>query len=169
MKKTLLLTMLFVTGIIQSSFSAGPEKPSQIDNSNTAITSIVINADVAIVLVNDTGRQVNMIGDSFFMKLVTFKQKGNSLVITAIRKRDFRSKGIIYIPAGSLEHIKINNVANIRSSDIQQSPNLKISVNGECQINILINGKVELIGNDLYDIDYRARQLSESILKDWKK
>ena len=169
MKKTLLLTLFLVTCIIQPSFSADPEKPPQNSNSKTSITSLVINANVAIMLINDTNSPINMIGDSFFMKLVTFKQKGNRLIISAIKKWDFRSKGIIYIPAGTIEHIQINSTANVRSSSILQSPNLKISVNGECQINILINGKVEMTGNDLFDINYQARLLSESILKDWKK
>lgn len=169
MKKTLFLTMLFVTGIIQSSFSTNHGKPQQNDDPKTAITSIVVNANVAIMLVNDSNQQINMIGDPFFMKLVTFKQQGGRLIITATKNRDFRYKGIIYIPAGSLEHIMINSSVNIKSSNILQSPNLKISVNGECEVKILINGKVELIGNESYDIDYRARQLSESILKNWKK
>lgn len=169
MKKNFLVTLLFVTSIIQFCYAADPGKPLQMGNPGIAITSLVINANVAIVLINDPGRQINMAGDSLFMKSVTFKQTSNNLIITAQKKWDFRSKGIIYVPADSLKNIKINSAANLRSSHILQLPNLEISVNGECQINILIQGKVELSGNDLYDIDYQAREISESILKTRKK
>lgn len=158
MKKTILVTMLFTMGIIQSSFSTDLKKSSN-ETNPAAITSLIVNADVTIVLVNDNKRPVNMIGDEAFMKLVTFSQQGNKLVVTALKNRDYKSKGIIYVPAGSLETIRINSDAFVRSSDILKSPLIKIAVNGDCKVHLYTKGKVDLEENQSYEVDYQVRNL----------
>jgi hypothetical protein len=167
MKRAFFLMILCLAGVTQPVFSTGHK--NRRSDPPTAITSLIINANVAVVLVNDPNQAINMTGDSFFMEQVIFKQKGNRLIITAGKKRDWKTRGVIYIPAGGLEHIEINNAAKIRSTSILQMPTLKISVNGECELDILINGKIELTGNDSYEIDYHSRDLSQPVLKSWKK
>lgn len=162
MKKTLLLTVILMTAIIHSSFSAGFEKLPVSGNSKSkesAITSLVVNADVTIVLVNDKNRQVKMIGDETFMKLVSFKQYGNNLVVDASKNRDFKSNGIIYVSAASLENIRVNSAAHIRSSGILEIPDLKININGNCKVHVITTGKVSPAESYKYLFDYYQRDL----------
>ncbi|RYG42831.1 MAG: hypothetical protein EOO01_22355 [Chitinophagaceae bacterium] len=127
------------------------------------ITSLVVNADVTIVLVNENRQPANLVGDSLFMEQVSVSQRGASLVVNASKKKDFRKRGVIYIPAGNIEHIVINNCSRISSATILQIPKLKLFVNGECEVDILVNGKVELSGNDSYEIEYRSKDLPAGV------
>lgn len=160
MKKTILATMLLTIGIIHSSFSADPGERKRMDKTNpSAIKTLTVNADVTIVLTEGNNQQVNMIGDETFMKLVSFKQEGNKLTVAASKRRDYKSKGIIYVPAGSIETIRINSDAFVRSADILHTPHIRIAVNGVCKVHLYTMGKVDVDENHFYEVDYKSRNL----------
>ncbi|MGZ5218483.1 MAG: hypothetical protein ACXWC7_00340 [Chitinophagaceae bacterium] len=69
-----------------------------------AITTLTVNADVTVVSVNNKSQPVNMIGDAAFMNTVSFAQTGDNLIIDASKRRNFKSSGIIYVPAKNLEN-----------------------------------------------------------------
>ena len=117
MKKNLVVTFVLMISVVYASFSAGLEKnPLSNDPKEMAITSLVINADVNIVLFNDGNKPVRMIGDAVFMEQVSFKQTGNTLVVNAMKNKNWKDKGVIYIPANSLTSIQVNNDAYVKSS-----------------------------------------------------
>lgn len=159
MKKTILLTLLFTQIIVYSSFSAENKKEAPPhEKPKTTITTLTVNADVTVVLVNSKNQQVNMTGDAAFMNTVSFRQMGDNLVIGASKRRNFKSSGTIYVPAGSLETIRINSAANIKSAGILEIPDLKIDINGDCNVHILTKGKVSP-ESAYYEFDYYARDL----------
>ena len=99
-----------------------------------------------------------MIGDAAFMNTVSFSQTGDNLVIDASKRRNFKSSGTIYVPAKDLEIIRINSAANIKSAGILEIPDLKININGYCNVHILTKGKVSPESNS-HEFDYYARDL----------
>jgi hypothetical protein len=153
MKKIVSGTTLVLIWVSQAAFS--PHKSFE----QLTITSLVVNADVSIVLTNETIQPVSLVGDSAFMQQVSVSLTAGSLRIHSTKKRDFRKRGILYIPAANLRQIVINNCSKISSATILQISELKLTVNGECEIDIMVSGKVELSGNDSYEIDYRSRIL----------
>jgi hypothetical protein len=153
MKKTFLAATLVLVWVSHTAF-----KPHK-DFDQLTITSLVVNADVSIVLTNETTRPVNLVGDSIFMQQVLVSQNAGSLRINSTKKKDFRRRGILYIPAANLREIVINNCSKISSVTILPIPSLKLTVNGECEVDIMVTGNVELSGNDSYEIDYRSRVL----------
>ena len=134
MKKNFVVTFVLMMSVVHSSFSAGLEKnPLSKNPKVVAITSLVINADVNIVLFNDGNKPVRMVGDAVFMEQVSFKQTGNTLVVNAIKNKNWKDKGVIYIPANSLTSIQINNDAVVKSSETLVIPMLDIEINGKLQ------------------------------------
>ena len=172
MKKNFLVTFVFMMSVMYSSFSAGLEKKTLSNSSkDPAITSLVINADVNIVLVTDGDQLVHMIGDAAFMEQVSCKQTGSNLVVNSSKNKNWKSKGVIYIPANSLKSIRINNAAYVRSAAPLIMPKLDIEVNGSCKVSVLTWGKVNLVKTDEYEIEYNVRKipLPESFAWERKK
>ena len=159
MKKKFVVTFVLMMSVVHSSFSAGLENPLPKSPKEVAITSLVINADVNIVLFNDGNKQVRMVGDAVFMKQVSFKQRGNTLVVNAIKNKNWKDKGVIYIPASSLTSIQINNDAIVKSSGTLIIPMLDIEINGSCKVSVFTRGEVNLIQNDSYEIEYEVRKI----------
>jgi hypothetical protein len=160
MKKNFVVTLVFMMSVVYSSFSAGLEN-TQFAKSpiEAAIKSLVVNADVNIVLFNDGKKPVRMVGDAVFMEQVSFKQTGNTLVINAIKNKNWKNKGVIYIPASSLTSIQINNDAVVRSSEMLVIPKLVIGINGSCKVSVFTRGEVNLVKNDSYEIEYEVRKI----------
>jgi hypothetical protein len=153
MKRIFSVIALVFAWVSQTSFNRATTPVQQ------PVTALIVNAGVSIVLFDDPAKQPGLAGDSIFMSQVSVDQLGASLVINALRKKDYRDRGTVYIPAGKLEQIIINNCSKISSTGILQIPLLKLSINGECDVSILVNGKVELTGNDSYEIEYHSKDL----------
>lgn len=153
MKRIFSVTALIFAWVSQTAFNR------QASPFQEPVTALIVNAGVSVVLVNDPAKQPDLAGDSIFMSQVSVDHRGGSLVIHALRKKDYRDRGTVYIPAGKLQHIIINNCSKISSTGILQIPLLKLSINGACDVNIRVNGKVELNGNDSYEIDYHSKDL----------
>lgn len=160
MKKTIFLSLLLIIGIIHSSLAAERLNLSPGDPSPAAITSLVVNADVTIILLNDASRPAYMKGDAFFMEQISLHQTEGKLVIKAQKKKNFIGKGLIYVPASQLANIEVNSAAHIRTFNILPIPNLTLSINGDCKVHIATVGKIDLVGNDSYEIDYQVSELS---------
>jgi hypothetical protein len=169
MKKNFAVTFVLIMSVVYSSFSAGLEKnPLSKRPNKVAITSLLINADVNIVLFNDGNKPVRMVGDAVFMKQVSFKQRGNSLVVNAIKNKNWKDKGVIYIPASSLTSIQINNDPMVKSSGTLIIPMLDIEINGSCKVSVFTRGEVKLTQNDSYEVEYEARKIPRPAPMAWE-
>lgn len=121
-------------------------------------TTVVINANVTVYLVNTESDMVKMNGDDFFMQHINIEQEGNSLIINAAKNRDFKKKGAIYIPASAITQIKINSAAVVRSANNLQIPLLNVFINGSCKVSIVNKGEVKLTGSLSYDFYYVVKR-----------
>lgn len=151
MKKVFLSVILAaLTGI---SISANAVHPSDENGSDMKITSLVINASVTIILVNDN-EPVRVGGNEKFLSNVTFKQTGNKLVIDATKDRDFKNKGFIYVPASQLKYIEINSSADVSTESALKIPVLDVLVNGECKIRIANKGECNVKDSKNFEVEY---------------
>ncbi|HEY0750823.1 MAG TPA: DUF2807 domain-containing protein [Chitinophagaceae bacterium] len=151
---TVLFTLLFP---VSSSLTTSSQQPVEEKNMQT-ITSLVINANVTVVLVNAYSQPVRIGGNDLFLLNVVLKQTGRKLVIESNKKRDLRNKGIIYIPAAGLEYIEINSAAAVRSANFLKIPLLEIRVNGECQVDISNLGQLKIKEGPDHEIRYKVKK-----------
>jgi hypothetical protein len=158
MKKSVFLSLLALVTFFQ--FALAATNPADVDENNpgTAIRSLIVNANVTVVLMSGQHSQPEQIGDAVFMQLVSVKQTNGVLVINTKRDRNFKGRGIVYVPASSLENVRINGSADIKSSGILDIPNLAISINGDCRVHIFTTGKVSP-ESSAYEFDLFTRDL----------
>jgi hypothetical protein len=154
MKKVFLSVILAVLAGISSVHAVHPSNPDE-NGSDTKITSLVINVSATIVLVDDS-KPVRVGGNEKFLSNVTFKQVGNKLVIDALKDRDFKNKGVIYVPASQLKYIEINSSANVSTESALSVPVLDVMINGECNILIANKGKCNIKDSQDFEAQYEV-------------
>ena len=115
------------------------------------IESIVINANVTVVLTNFADHGIRVTGDESMIRQIRIRQTGNKLVIDAPARKNFVKKIVIYVPATHLSQIQVNSAAHIHSSGILENPRLNIRINGTCKIRVANSGELNLTGNDFYE------------------
>ncbi len=163
MKKTILSTLVILAMVLCSSFAS-----AKLNHDPDPITSLVVNANVTVVLVTNPGQNLELDGDPVFMSGITIKQTQGRVVVDGDRKRNFKGHGIIYVPAKDLQQIKVNNAAFIRSSSALKTPLLRILVNSNCKFHISTLGKIDFVENDLYEVEYQVFQkpaIADAVVK----
>lgn len=146
--------MLAIVIISVSSFSMDLPGSSRKDFS--AVSTLVVNANVTVILVNNSRQPVVIKGDDFFKDQVSVEQKDGAWVINSRKDQNLKTRGVVYIPANGLEQIQVNSAANIRSSNTLRMPLLRILINGNCRVHIATLGKIDFVENDFYQVDYRV-------------
>jgi Putative auto-transporter adhesin, head GIN domain len=153
MKKTIFLTMILMCGISVSLFPRKSISPIKATN----YTTLIINADVTVKLINASNSDAKLSGDDFFMQNVSITQSGNFLIINAAKDKNYKKKGVIYVPARTVREIRINNSASVESAAFLQIPELNILINGDCRVSITNRGKVILTGTENYEVIYALK------------
>jgi len=157
MKKTLFLfAALLASAIFNASFSADPRKSSA-KEPPAGVMTLIINADVTVVLVNSENATIRVEGDDYFKEQVILKENGNKLTINSARNKDLKSRGIVYVPAGKLGYIKINSNAMVRSLNTLRLPSLDVVINGACQLYVVNTGELNLIETEFYEFELTAK------------
>jgi hypothetical protein len=114
------------------------------------IRTLIINADVTVVLVANSKATLEIIGGEYINKHVSFQKNSDTLVINSTRNKDLKNSGVIYVPAGQLQIIRINSDAHVRSLYTLQIPKLDVVINGTCDFSISNIGVVNLIPTEDY-------------------
>jgi hypothetical protein len=165
MKKiAILITAVFFTAHFNYSFgkntndSLTKDKPSY-------ITTLVINANVTVVLIDNDNAILEAIGCNSFKKLVILQKSGDTLMISSGRKRDFY-EGTIYVPASQLRKVHINSKAHVRSLFALQIPKLDVIINSACEFTVTNIGDVNVIAAEDYSFEQSTvvRRLPASFL-----
>jgi len=153
MKKTIILSLvLLVTTILN--FSSATTTPKTLANLEPApITTLIIDANVTVVLVDNYRANLEVSGLSSLRDIVTLKEIGDTLVIGTTKNRDVKQAGVIYVPAGQLKNIRINSEAHVISLYTLQIPKLDVVVNGACTVGIASIGEVTMTATPSYTVD----------------
>lgn len=162
-------SFIFLTILLASvtNFSYGRNENHRLpDGTPEIITTLIINADVRVVLVNNDKAKPTMAGNDNMTKFVTVKKQGDTLLIASTKNRNFKEAGVIYIPASQLCEIQINSKAHVSSLYVLHVPTLNIVVNAECQFSISNIGEVSLRGTESYTFEHttEVRRHPASIL-----
>jgi hypothetical protein len=157
--KKFFLTLLSFCTIVTTSLATPGKDPIVKEIKTGNIRSIVINANVTVMLLNFDDASVRVSGDKDFMKLVSISEHNGKLIINSTKNTNLVEKGTVFIPASSVGEILVNSAAQVKSVGPLEIPNLDIRINGECKIHLLHVGRVNLYGNDVYDYTRESREL----------
>ena len=150
-KTTILIFAISFTAIFNHSFARSIHD-SLTTGEPFSITTLVINADVTVVLVNNDQAMLEATGGKSFKKSITLEKTGDTLVINSDRKRDSYD-GTIYVPASQLRKIHINSKAHVRSLFALQIPRLDVVINGACELAVSNIGEVNVIESQNYSFE----------------
>lgn len=149
MKKIILFcAAFFVATSFCLAHSNGPGDTASVNSSR--IETLIINANVTVVLVDDIAAQTNAVGSQKLTNLVEFKRTGDTLIIQSAKNRNLLSEGIVYVPASGLRKLHINSGAVVRSFYFLRLPTIDVVVNGPCVFAISNTGGLNLIETEKY-------------------
>ena len=122
----------------------------------TAFNKLIIRSDITIMLIEDAPEDsVRIEGSQEFIDKIMILQADKELVVRTRSFKDVKEQGIVYIPVNSLENIEINADAKVISYNTLQSPVLNILINGDCTVDIVLKGKLNIRESEEYDFSYR--------------
>jgi hypothetical protein len=119
---------------------------------------MIVDANVVVVLVEDSGNMLRMEGEVGFLKYVQVKEQHGILKISSSSKGP-KVKGYIWVPVKGLKTVRLGNNAVVRSAAMLNTPQLDIELNGSCDIGIVTNGVINLIENEDIEFFYYKNSL----------
>lgn len=155
MKSSILILLVILNSFFSSAMETWSDKRSA---KPQPIWSLVVNANVTVVLVTQPGQEIKMHGDAALMRDISISENNGRLVIDGNKGRNYKNRGVIYIPAGNLTMISINGAAIVKSVGTLQSERLKILVNGNCKVHIQTIGKIDFVENEFFEVEYEVRE-----------
>jgi Putative auto-transporter adhesin, head GIN domain len=164
-KTTILIAAVLFTAIFNFSSGKNPGDPLT-GKDPLFISTLVVNADVTVVLVNDNVT-LEVDGRNSFKKLVILEKKGDTLVISSLKDKYLNDDVTIYVPANQLSNIQVNSKAHVRSLFALRIPKLDVTINGACDVSISNIGEVNVMGTDNYSYEEnrKVRPIPASILR----
>jgi hypothetical protein len=155
MRKKIFLFILLIT-ITGSVFSQ--ENSSKIFVKKIAVENfngLIIRGNITIMLIEDPSEDsVRIEGSKKLIEKVMIIQAGKELIVRSKSVLDLKRKGIIYIPVRLLQNIEINSSAKVISYNTLQSPVLNILINGDCVIDLMLKGRLNIREAEGYNFTY---------------
>src|SRR5689334_14704436 len=98
MKKTIILKLaLIATVLFNCLLAAGSEDPVPAPITGH-VSTLVINANVTVVLVNNEKATMQVVGDNKLAEMLIIEKDGDTLRISSHKKKNPKESGVIYIP-----------------------------------------------------------------------
>src|SRR4030095_2396785 len=152
MKKTFVFSSV-LTLLTILSFASGNNNGEPVKTKPSQLSTLIVDANVSIVLVKNDYGSAALSGDQKFTKNITFRKTGDTLVIGYVKNRDYKERGVVYVSANQLKNIKINSSARVRSVESLRIPKLDVVINGTCEFAIANVGELNLSGTKNFDFE----------------
>jgi len=155
MKKKFFLFILLITmaGLVfsQNNSSETFVKKRAVESFNR----LIIRSNITVMLIEVPSEDsIRIEGRKKFIEKVMIIQSGKELTVRSKSFTDQKKKGIIYIPVRLLQNMEISAAAKVISYNILQSPVLNILINGDCIIDLMLKGRLNIREAEGYDFTY---------------
>jgi len=155
MKKKIFLFILLITitGSVfsQDNLSKTLVKKIPVESFNR----LLIRSNITIILIEDPSEDsIRIEGSKKFIEKVMIIQAGKELTVRSKSFKDQKKKGIIYIPVRLLQNMEISADAKVTSYNVLQSPVLNILINGDCIIDLMLKGRLNIREAEGYNFTY---------------
>lgn len=161
--KKLILSFLAVA-ISIAAFAQGTEEKRTTNKKvviSQPITSLVINDDVPVILINETSNEIFVEGKPKLVDGISIENRGGELVISSSH---FISKKqvAVYVDARYLKNITINGSSLVGSFETLSNSQLDVLINGSCNLMIKSAGKINIKVTEDYSFTYKATKIKET-------
>jgi Putative auto-transporter adhesin, head GIN domain len=167
MKKPIVLSLVLLSiSLLNYSVASDGHWPLSVEKL-AGVNTLIVNANVTIVLVNNNSPVLEMVGNKSLSKNVSFEKTGNTLVISVANKKNLVGAGVIYISANEFRKIQINGNCNLRTLNTLQIPTLDVVFNGVCEFEIRNIGEVNIKESKDYILeqDKEVRKIPASVIE----
>jgi len=124
----------------------------------TAVESfnrLIIRSNITVMLIEVPSEDsVRIEGSKKFIEKVMILQASKELTVRSKSLKDQKKKGIIYIPVRLLQNMEISAAAKVISYNILQSPVLNVLINGDCVIDLMLKGRLNIREAEGYSFTY---------------
>ena len=155
MKKKILPFIFLIT---MSGLVFSQNNSSETFVKKTAVESfnrLIIRSNITVMLIEvPLEDSIRIEGSKKFIEKVMIIQAGRELTVRSKSFTDQKKKGIIYIPVRLLQNMEISAAAKVISYNILQSPVLNILINGDCIIDLMLKGRLNIREAEGYDFTY---------------
>jgi len=135
----------------QKSSSETFVKKAAVENFNR----LIIKSNITVMLIEDPSEDsIRIEGSKKFIEKVLIIQAGKELTVRSKSFKDQKKKGIIYIPVRLLQNMEIGADAKVTSYNVLQSPVLNILINGDCIIDLMLKGRLNIREAEGYNFTY---------------
>jgi hypothetical protein len=152
MKKTFVFSSV-LTLLTILSFASGKNYGEPVATKPSQLSTLIVDANVTIVLVKNDYGTAALSGDEKFSKNIVFRKTGDTLVIGYVKNRDYKDKGVVYVSANQLKNIQINSSARVKTFEALRIPKLDVVINGACEFAISNVGELNLSGTKNYTFE----------------
>ena len=155
MKKKIFLFILLITmsGLVfsQNNSSETFVKKIAVESFNR----LIIRSNITVMLIEvPSDDSIRVEGSKKFIEKVMMIQAGKELTVRSKSFTDQKKKGIVYIPVRLLQSMEITAAAKVISYNILQSPVLNILISGDCVIDLMLNGRMNIREAEGYNFTY---------------
>jgi hypothetical protein len=156
MQKFVLMILLTIP-VVSSLFSREPSPPVFVKKFAVSdFNRLIIKSDITVMLIEDaTEDSLRVEGNKKFIEKIIVIATGRELIVRSKSIRDQKKDGVVYIPVHSLKDMEINADAKVISYNTLLSPELNILINGNCTIDLMLKGKLNIREASGYDYTYR--------------
>jgi hypothetical protein len=119
------------------------------------ITSLIINDDVQVVLMNANTSEIIIEGQSAAVEKVVLTEKNGELTIGSAAF--FTRPVVVCVPANFISRVEINGDSKMISYQMLPIAKLDVIINGYCNLFIKITGKVNIVALQDYSFTSNAR------------
>lgn len=157
MKKLFILALLILAIAAEHSSAARNVCVTSPDPELPAIKTLIVDADVTVILVNSREAAVQVTGAGTFTSLISLRRKTDTLIVGSAKNKNLKEKVTIYVPAGAVSRIIVNNDALIRTIYPLHVAQLDVVLNGDCRFMVSNFGKINISGTDAYAVEQNTR------------
>jgi hypothetical protein len=113
------------------------------------ITSLLINDDVQVVLMNENGTEIFIEGQPAAVEKVVLTEKDGELAIG--RMTFFTRPVVVCVPANFISRVEINGDSKVVSYQLLPVTKLDVIINGHCHLFIKTTGRINVTAGQDYN------------------
>ena len=147
MKKQILVTLVLMISVFTTAFAENNESPLNAASKKIPVkeeaTKISVEGNVDVVLFENDGAAIYMFGNT---STTTVKEINGVITVTNSKKSG--EKTLVYIPVKNVKEIEAKGNAKVTSAFPLNTNELTVYVNGDCHVDLKVNGKINLVQGD---------------------
>ncbi|PWU03690.1 MAG: hypothetical protein C5B52_03000 [Bacteroidetes bacterium] len=154
MKQKIVLAIIAMLSVSQI-WATGKEKSKMIVKDQIlsgSYSSVTVSSGVDVLLIEKDSKIATVQGIEKFVDAISFTEKDGQLFISS---KKGSGKAVVYLPVSHLKNLQLNGDSRAYTVGQINSPELKLTISGNCDFGISNFGKVTIIHTEDCDVAYK--------------